>query len=68
MKQDVVPGRYSMLWFQADTPGTYHLFCAQYCGMSHATMGGQVIVMTPSDYAAWLLEYLPYFRRRQRPS
>lgn len=54
IKQDVLPGRYTMLWFQADTPGRYHLFCAQYCGLSHADMRGEVIAMTPADYAEWL--------------
>ncbi|PYV07610.1 MAG: cytochrome c oxidase subunit II, partial [Acidobacteria bacterium] len=32
IKQDVVPGRYTTQWFQATQPGTYHLFCAEYCG------------------------------------
>src|SRR5271155_3049241 len=54
VKKDVVPGRYSSLWFQATKLGTYHLFCAQYCGADHAEMIGWVYVMTPADYAAWL--------------
>ena len=54
VKKDVVPGRYTSLWFQATKTGTYHLFCAQYCGADHAEMIGWVYVMTPADYAAWL--------------
>jgi cytochrome c oxidase subunit 2 len=54
VKKDVVPGRYSSIWFQATELGTYHLFCAQYCGTSHSQMIGWVYVMTPADYAAWL--------------
>jgi len=54
VKKDVLPGRFSSLWFQATETGTYHLFCAQYCGTSHANMIGWVYVMTPTDYAAWL--------------
>jgi cytochrome c oxidase subunit 2 len=54
MKKDVLPGRYSMAWFQATKTGTYHLFCAQYCGTSHSKMGGWVYVMEPADYAQWL--------------
>ena len=54
VKKDAVPGRYTSLWFQATRLGTYHLFCAQYCGADHAEMIGWVYVMTPSDYAAWL--------------
>ena len=54
VKKDVVPGRYTSLWFQATKTGIFHLFCAQYCGADHAEMIGWVYVMTPGDYAAWL--------------
>lgn len=54
MKQDVLPNRYTTTWFQAETPGTYHLFCAEYCGTNHSRMKGKVIVQTPSEYQAWL--------------
>ncbi len=54
MKQDVLPGRYQTTWFQATKPGTYHLFCAEYCGTQHSGMGGHVVVMEPRDYEAWL--------------
>ena len=54
VKQDVVPGRYSTLWFQADRVGVYHLFCSQYCGVEHSKMAGHVVVMEPHDYQAWL--------------
>ena len=54
VKKDVLPGRYTTLWFQATQAGTYHLFCSQYCGLNHAEMTGSVIAMQPSDYEAWL--------------
>jgi cytochrome c oxidase subunit 2 len=54
VKRDVLPGRYSSIWFQATKTGQYHLFCAQYCGAMHAAMGGWVYVMTPADYEQWL--------------
>lgn len=54
LKQDVLPGRYTDLWFNADRPGTYHLFCAQFCGTDHAAMGGGFVVMSPSAYSRWL--------------
>ena len=54
VKKDVLPSAYSSLWFQATKIGTYHLFCAQYCGADHSEMIGWVYVMDPSDYAAWL--------------
>ena len=43
VKQDAVPGRYTSLWFKAEKPGTYHLFCAEYCGTEHSRMIGSVI-------------------------
>jgi len=52
-KADVVPGRYTYLWFNATKPGKYHLFCAEYCGLNHSGMGGFVYVMSKEDFAAW---------------
>ncbi|MGE5444000.1 MAG: cytochrome c oxidase subunit II [Ignavibacteriales bacterium] len=54
VKQDVLPGRYTSLWFEATKPGEYHLFCSQYCGTNHSLMVGRVIVMRPVDYEKWL--------------
>ncbi|MEI7642851.1 MAG: cytochrome c oxidase subunit II [Chloroflexales bacterium] len=54
VKQDVLPGRYTALWFEATQIGQYHLFCAEYCGTEHSLMGGTVTVMSLSDYQAWL--------------
>jgi cytochrome c oxidase subunit 2 len=54
VKKDLLPGRYSSLWFQATKTGKYHFFCAQYCGAQHSGMIGWVYVMTPPDYADWL--------------
>jgi cytochrome c oxidase subunit 2 len=54
LKQDVVPGRYTRLWFNADAIGDYRLQCAQFCGADHAVMGGFVHALAPSDYARWL--------------
>ena len=54
VKADVLPGRYSRLWFEPTTPGRYHLFCAEYCGTRHSGMIGQVVVMEAADYQTWL--------------
>lgn len=54
VKQDVVPGRYSTLWFKPTKTGTFHLFCAEYCGTKHSGMVGTVYVMEPADYQKWL--------------
>ena len=54
VKTDVVPGRYTQVWFEPTKPGKYHLFCAEYCGTEHSKMGGYVYAMSPPDYEAWL--------------
>jgi cytochrome c oxidase subunit II len=53
-KMDAIPGRYTTLWFEATKPGTYHIFCAEYCGTKHSGMIGSVTVMEPAAYQAWL--------------
>jgi cytochrome c oxidase subunit II len=55
-KYDVIPGRYTNLWFEATRTGVYHLFCAEYCGTDHSGMRGQVVVMEPREYQRWLTE------------
>lgn len=59
VKMDVVPGRYTSEWFEATQPGSYHLFCAQYCGTLHSGMTGTIEVMSPTDYAQWLRDNAP---------
>ena len=54
MKQDVLPGRYTVAWFRATKPGTYHLFCAEYCGTQHSGMIGSIVVQEPAQYEAWM--------------
>jgi len=54
IKREVIPGRYSTVWFEATQVGTYHLFCTQYCGTQHSGMVGEITVMTPTDYKKWL--------------
>jgi len=53
-KADVLPGRYTTIWFQPTKPGTYHLFCAEYCGTRHSGMTGRVVVMDSTEYQTWL--------------
>ena len=53
VKREVIPGRYSTVWFRATQPGVYHLFCTQYCGTLHSAMVGQITVMSPDDYQKW---------------
>src|SRR5271156_1028149 len=50
VKREVIPGRYSTVWFQATEAGTYHLFCTQYCGTNHSAMIREIVAMSPDDY------------------
>lgn len=54
VKRDVVPGRYSKLWFEATRAGEYDVFCAEYCGSSHSDMIAKVIVHPEGEFEAWL--------------
>ncbi|MEJ2084681.1 MAG: cytochrome c oxidase subunit II [Acidobacteriota bacterium] len=54
VKADVLPGRYTQLWFKPEKPGTYTLYCAESFGAEHSRMIGSVTVMEPGDYEAWL--------------
>jgi cytochrome c oxidase subunit II len=56
IKHDVLPGRYESLWFTPSRVGTYHLYCTQFCGLDHAKMGGEVVVMSPPDFERWLAQ------------
>jgi cytochrome c oxidase subunit 2 len=53
-KADVVPGRYTYLWFEATTPGKYHIYCAEYCGLNHSGMTGWIYVMPQDEFDNWL--------------
>lgn len=54
LKQDVIPGRYSYMWFEADKPGVYKIYCAEYCGDAHSDMKTKVVVHDSGGYKAWL--------------
>lgn len=54
VKQDVVPGRFTALWFQAEQPGMYRVFCAEFCGGGHSAMRGLVKAVAPAEFDNWL--------------
>lgn len=56
LKQDVVPGRYTEMWFNAPKPGKSIIFCTEYCGTGHSDMMGEVIVHEPKEFENWLAE------------
>ncbi len=53
-KADVVPGRYTSMWFEATKTGKFRIFCAEYCGLNHSGMGGFIYVMEQKDFDNWL--------------
>ncbi|MGE0632144.1 MAG: cytochrome c oxidase subunit II [Pseudobdellovibrionaceae bacterium] len=54
IKQDLVPGRYTTLWFQADKLGEYQVFCTEYCGSAHSAMLATMKVVPLAEYEEWL--------------
>ncbi len=56
IKHDVVPGTLETIWFKATKTGVFRLECTQYCGLQHATMQGEIVVMSAADYARWLTQ------------
>ena len=54
VKQDAVPGRYTMLWFDAEKPGEYTVFCTEYCGALHSGMLSKIKVLPEAEFEAWL--------------
>lgn len=59
LKHDVVPGRYQDIELEIDRPGSYHLFCAEYCGTDHSGMIGEIVAMEPADFSHWLTQQAP---------
>jgi cytochrome c oxidase subunit II len=62
IKMDALPGRYTEMGFTADRPGRYPLFCAEYCGLKHSYMIGEIVVLPGPEFDAWIAE-----QRRGRP-
>ncbi|HYG66545.1 MAG TPA: cytochrome c oxidase subunit II [Anaeromyxobacteraceae bacterium] len=56
VKMDALPGRYTQTWFQAEKPGRYEIFCAEYCGLGHSAMLGEIVVMPQAEFDAWISE------------
>jgi len=54
IKRDVLPNRYTVLWFQAEELGDYDILCAEYCGTKHSAMLAKVRVMGERGYQDWI--------------
>jgi len=59
VKRDVVPGMDNFAWFVADKPGSYDLFCSQYCGTNHSAMITTVEALSEAEFAAWQQQGAP---------
>jgi cytochrome c oxidase subunit 2 len=68
VKKDVIPGRYTELWFTATEPGSYEIFCAEYCGTGHSMMRGEVVAMPPAEFDQWLAQQRNNALPRQQDS
>jgi cytochrome c oxidase subunit 2 len=53
LKQDILPDRYTYLWFKPNRTGTFHFTCAEFCGTDHSVMSGRLVITSPQDYARW---------------
>jgi len=56
VKQDVVPGRYTDLWFSPQVEGLHRVACAEYCGKGHSDMAAKIYVDSPEKYKHWVEE------------
>ena len=56
VKRDVVPGMSNNVWFVANKPGSYDIFCSSYCGTGHSAMITTVEAIPEAEFAAWLKE------------
>lgn len=54
IKADVLPNRYTQLWFTPTQQGVHNLACTQYCGTGHSTMSGRIWVDSQAKYEDWL--------------
>lgn len=55
IKHDVLPDRYETVWFTVTRPGTYHLFCTQFCGLDHSKMVGEIVALPAAQFGEWLV-------------
>ncbi|MCX6272874.1 MAG: cytochrome c oxidase subunit II [Bacteroidetes bacterium] len=53
VKQDAIPGKNNFLWFISDKPGSYEMFCTEYCGLRHSYMNALVVVMPDNEFNKW---------------
>lgn len=65
VKQDVVPGLVTQVWFEASKTGTYEIACAELCGIMHFAMKGQLVIHTKDEFESWLQER---YKEKEEPA
>ena len=68
VKMDIVPGRYTKTWFQADKAGQHEIYCAEYCGTQHSTMTTSLVVLDSDDFDKWLEDAVAFTQRSMTPA
>lgn len=53
LKYDVLPSRYTYMWFEPTQTGEFPIYCTEYCGTDHSRMIGRVVVMSAQEYESW---------------
>jgi len=54
LKQDAIPGRRILGWFQPTRSGSYDIQCAEICGIGHGVMYGRIHIQDPEEHRAWI--------------
>ena len=54
LKEDIMPGRITHLWFLPDKPLESKVVCVEFCGHGHSEMNSSVKAVPKADYDAWL--------------
>jgi cytochrome c oxidase subunit 2 len=55
VKHDIVPGRYTQVWFTPTVHGEHHVTCAEYCGKGHSDMQAKLVVDTQEEFDKFML-------------
>ncbi|MBF0426451.1 MAG: hypothetical protein HQL66_11610 [Magnetococcales bacterium] len=54
LKEDVMPGRITYIWFLPKEPEKTFVTCVEYCGTNHANMYAPVVAVPPAEFEQWL--------------
>jgi cytochrome c oxidase subunit 2 len=56
VKMDVVPNRYTDLWFRPAVEGLHQVSCAEYCGKGHSDMAAKIYIDNDAKFKKWMEE------------